>query len=56
MPSSAATPVASSMARSEKSMPVTFAPRRAHESESMPKWHWTCSRDLPATSPTSSIS
>lgn len=39
MPTSDATRVASSMARSEKSTPVTVAPKRAHESESMPKWY-----------------
>ena len=38
---------------SEKSAPVTRAPRRAHESVSSPMWHMRCKSVLPVTSPTS---
>src|SRR5271168_51996 len=44
---------ASPIALSEKSTPVTFAPSRAHDIVSSPKWHCRCSSDLPRTSPTS---
>ena len=39
-----------------KSAPVTRAPRRAHDSVSIPKWHWRWSRSSPSTEPISSRS
>ncbi len=53
---SAASARASSIDLSEKSAPVTVAPKRAHDSVSMPKWHCRWRSLLPETSPTSSIS
>jgi len=42
---------ASSMAVSEKSTPVTFAPSLPQLRVSSPKWHWRCRRLFPETSP-----
>src|SRR5438477_13198066 len=56
MPVSWLNDLARAMALSEKSTPVTIAPRLAQERESRPKWHCRCKSDLPATSPSSSSS
>ncbi len=50
-PRSTARVDASSTAAGDRSAPVTRAPSRANESVSMPKWHWRCRSERPATSP-----
>ena len=56
IPRSAASARAAATASALKSRPVTFAPRRAQESVSSPKWHWRWSSVRPSTGPISSRS
>ncbi len=46
-PSSSASERAAATAAGDRSTPVTRAPSRAHESVSMPKWHWRWSSERP---------
>ena len=55
-PSSTASRPARSIAAGLKSAPVTRAPSRAHDSVSIPKWHWRWSRLWSTTGPMSSSS
>jgi hypothetical protein len=44
------------MAGTEKSSPLTTAPRRAQDSVSSPMWHCRCTSRRPDTEPTSRVS
>jgi hypothetical protein len=55
-PSEAASDEAADMAGTEKSSPLTTAPRLAHDSVSSPMWHCRWTSERPATEPTSDTS